>query len=276
MNNFCRSHQRYLPSVVANFILLYCLTVSAGVAAQDSAAAEKKVDYLVRIYFSGENKEGLNKKILVTLQEIKEKTPTPGLAGQLTFLLDIQDKASEAKNACEVLDLLAVGIYNMDAPEAVELGVQLPTDKAKAKTADAIASLNKLSTVSSSLGSAANNLAWSSYILSGGKYSSFFASAGKVGNVAGSLGAAAGAAGQAGEVIKELGGLGKSLPFGKKDKPCSDVKAKTIDIGEHVAQQAGVVQSSAGESTASPRPPKLPDSTVVIKIDGISSATLKR
>lgn len=155
---------------------------------------------------------------MIALQELQEKLPTPALAKQVSFLVDIKDKASEADNACDILDLLAVGIYNIDAAEAVQRGVRTPSDKAKTKSVDALASLNKLNSTSSNLSSSASNLGWSSYLLSGGKYSSFASGAGKVARTAGTVGNVAGVVGQAGQTVKQLGDVGKSLGIGLKKK----------------------------------------------------------
>jgi hypothetical protein len=224
-------------SGVIVFLFTTCFFFSLHIYAQtQSSNAEKKVDYLEQIYFSGENKEGLNTKILIAIQAIQQKKPTTALAKQATFLLDVEDKANAADNACDVLDLLAVGIYNIDAAEAAQEGVKPPSDKAKVKSADALASLTKLNNTSNNLSSSAHNLEWSSYLLNGGKFGSFAAGAGKVANTAGAVGTVAGAAGQAGQTVKQLGDIGKSLGIGfkKKDKPCKDVTKKDIEIGEHL------------------------------------------
>lgn len=225
------------------FLITLLLNLSFIAFAQSISIDEKKVDYLERIYFSGENKEGLNTKILISIQEIQQKSPTPSLAKQVTFLLDLQDKASVAEDACDILDLLAVGIYNIDAEEAAKEGVHTPSATAKAKSADAISNLTKLSNTSSSVSSTANSVAWSNYLLTGGKYSSFAAGTGKVASTA--------------STVKQLADLGKSIGinFKKKDKACNDVSKKEIQIGEHVAAALA--------------------STIIITIQGINSSTLR-
>lgn len=234
-------------------------------------AAEKKVDYLERIYFSGENKEGLDTKILITLQELQSKVPTPALAKQVTFLIDIQGKTQASDNACDILELLAVGIYNIDAAEAILQGVKKPSDQAKAKSVDALESINKLNSTSTNLSSSARNLQWSSYLLNGNSYGSFASGAGKVANTAGAVGLATSAAGQAGQTAKQLNDVGKSLgiSFKKKGKPCSDVPKKDIQIGEH----AGNVSMTAGTNAATGGNTAF--STTVINIPRISSASLR-
>lgn len=265
---------------VVCFTLLIALFLLNQVTATAQTPNEKKVDYLERIYFSGENKEGLNNRVFVTLKELQQKPPTDALAAQVTFLVDIKDKASEAANACDILDLLAVGIYSIDAAEAVQQGVRPPTAKAKAKTVDAIASLGKLNSTSNGLSSSARNLEWSSYLLSGGKYGSFASGAGKIANTAGTVGAVAGAAGQAGQTVKDLGEVGKSLglKFRKADKPCDDVAKKDIQIGEHLAVAAATATNTNPDektNTTINTNPNSVTSTTVISIQGINSSSLR-
>lgn len=223
-----------------------------NVCGKQDTAAEKKVDYLERIYFSGEDKEGLNTKILIALQELQNRLPTPALAKQVTFLIDIQDKASDAENACDILDMLAVGIYHIDAAEAEKQGVRMPSSKAKAKAGDALSSLNQLNRNSYNLSSSANNVAWSSYLLNGGKYSGFTAGASKVARTAGTVGVVTGAAVQVGQTGKDLIDFGKKMGVNlkKKDKPCNDVAKKDIEIGEHIPPgiNTNVAKSSTGST----------------------------
>ena len=273
-----------MPVVI--LILLSCLLFCSNVFAADKTVkfngdttAEKKVDYLERIYFSGEDKEGLNTNILIAIQDIQTKTATNVLIKQITFLMEIQEKASAAKDACEILDLLAVGIYNIDAAEAVKEGVRPATSKAKAKSVDALASLGKLNSTANNLSGNASNLAWSSYLLSGGKYGSFASGAGKVATGAAKVGNTINAIGQAGETGKQLLDVGKSLgiKINKKDKACNDVAKKDIVIGEHGVTGAvnpgenkntttadNTIKSEAGEIQ-----------TTVINIPGIDYNSLK-
>lgn len=273
---FEKSNNRSFMYFIFSGTLSLLLLVLNQKTAKAQSSVEKKVDYLERIYFSGENKEGLNTKILIALQEIQEKTPTPALAKQATFLLDIQDKTSAADNACDILDLLAVGIYNIDAAEAVKQGVKAPSDKAKAKSVDALASLNKLNSTSNNLSSSARNLEWSSYMLSGGKYGSFASGAGKVARTAGTVGYAAGAAGQAAQTAKQLGDVGKSLGinFKKKDKACNDVEKKDIEIGEHLALPVSTNTNTSSNANTKANP-NATTSTTIINIQGISSSSLR-
>lgn len=236
---FC-SIQNIFLACTTNAALMVCLFMSQAAAqtmeGSETTNKEEKVDYLERIYFSGENKEGLNMMIMITLQELNEKLPTPALAKQFNFLLDVKDNAEAAANACDVLDLLAAGIYNIDAAEAKQQGVRTPSEKAKLKSADALASLDKLSRTSNSLSQSAGNAAWSSYLLSGGKYSAFTSGAGKLARGAGTAGVALGAVGQAGNTARQLGNIGKEMGISlkKKDKPCDDVPKKEIKPGQHL------------------------------------------
>jgi hypothetical protein len=267
-----------LPSISAILLFAMCSIITANAKSDFNEACfnrrdsslEKKVDYLERIYFSGENKAGINSQILIVLQEIEGKTPTPSLAKQVTFLLEIKEKALSAGSACEILDLLAVGIYNLDAAEGRQQGVIPPSDKAKEKTTDALSSLNKLNSATQSISSSASSLAWSSYLLSG--KTGGFGTAGKISGAASSLGAIAGTAGQLSELGKILG-IGK-----KKDKACSDVPKKTIEIGQHeVAGASSGINStppknqSQGTNTTVSSNVK----TTVITIVKISSAALR-
>lgn len=244
------------PSVVAAlcFVLLNLNTLPAKAVNAENAsdtAVEKKVDYLERIYFSGENKAGLNAKILVALQEIEVLQPTPALAKQATFLLDIKDKASALDNACDVLEMLAVGIYNLDAAEAEQQGIKMPSDKAKANAADAVSSLNRLSSTTHSMSNSASNLAWSSYLLSGGRYTGFGAGAARFAGKAGAVAGTAAAVGQTVETGRQLSGLASSV-FGKKDKPCKDVPVKAIQVGQRTAySQAAAPGATVPKGAAS-------------------------
>ncbi len=267
---------------------LICLCSVYGVNAQEQqTVTEKRVDYLERIYFSGENKEGLNGKILVAIQELRERTPTPALAKQATFLIDIQDKASAADNACDILDLLAVGIYNIDAVDGSKQGVKTPSNKAKETSVDALSSLNKLNTTSGNLSASARNLGWSSYLLSGGKASSVLSGAGKVANTAGAISDVAGIAGQAGKTAQQITDIGKSFGIGfkKKDKACNVVTKKDIEIGDHSVQSTGTTANAnatvntnsfaSNNTVTSTTGNNAVTSTTVINIPGIGSPSLR-
>jgi hypothetical protein len=189
-------------------------------------STESKTDYLERIYFSGKDKKDLQVLILTSLEELNSKPPTQALAQQVTFLLGIKEKADAADDACEILDMIAAGLYQIDPIEANAQGVILPSTKGKAQAGDALTSLDKLSKNANSLGSSATSLGWSNYLLTGGSKS--FETFGKIGNSANSLSNALGGAKQLGAIGKQLGGLLK-----KKDKPCKSVPQKDIAIGSH-------------------------------------------
>src|SRR4051812_42438148 len=85
---------------------------------------EKKVDYLEKIYFSGKNKADLYDMILLTVNQLGSRfdstmLPSPAFLKQYVFLKNISPQANAAKDACEVLDLIAVGIRDLDIEEAI-------------------------------------------------------------------------------------------------------------------------------------------------------------
>jgi len=287
--------------VVCSFLLLLSCLVqpetvfgrTLNIPDQDTSA-EKKVDYLQRIYFSGETKAGLNTKILVALQELSERPPTQLLARQVTYLLEIKDKAIDAEDACDILEMLAVGIYNIDAVEAEKQGVKYPSSKARAKTVDAIGTLNQLNSNSRNISTSASEAAWSSYLLSGGKSTGFISSASKVAATAGRVEAATGAIAQAAQTGKQLKDLGQSFGLmNKKDKACNDVPKKVIEIGPHInpnanalasagttpVQGASAQQSAPAQSSPVQQPAAVQNTpgvtSTVINIPGVNAADLK-
>jgi hypothetical protein len=263
------------------FILLSGLFFCNNIFAADKTnrfngdtTAEKKVDYLEKIYFSGEDKEGLNTQILITLQEFEGKETTLAVTRQYAFLSGIKERAGVAESACDILDMLAVGIYNIDAAEASQQGVRPGSSKAKAKSVDGLASLGKLSSAAGNLNGGASNVAWNSYYLSGGKFSGLTSGASKVAGAAAQVGNIAGAAGQAGQTLKQLSGIAKDLGadklFGKKDKPCKDVDKKDIAIGEHVIPSAN--KTATTEKTVALDGTEM---QTVISIPGVSNSLLR-
>lgn len=228
----------------------------ASANTNSTSVPEKEVDYLEWIYFSGENKEGLNAKILMAGQQMQKLKPSPALAKQMNFLVETKDEMDDADNACEVLDLLAAGIYNIDAAEAVAQGVKPPSDKAKKKTVDAVASLDKLTSTSNSLSGSARELEWSSWILNNGKYGGFTKSMGSLANTAGTVGAVGGVVGGAARTGKALGDFGKGLGIGsgKKKKPCDDVPKKDIVLGQHGVAPATVAAAQTASDNATQNP----------------------
>lgn len=253
---------------VPAFFLSCCLAVPAF-AQQSSTAAEKKVDYLERVYFSGQNKEGLNTQIMIVLQAFQDKPLTPSLEKQTSFLADIQKKIPAAADACEVLDMLSVGIYNLDAAEALKQGVRSPSDNAKVKTFDALSGINKLHSASTNIGTSARGLEQTTYASNGGQRNSVATGAGKVASTATTVGNVATAAEQAGQTAKQLEDVGKSFGIGtkKKDKPCPGVPRKEIAVGEHQQQTLSASANTASQVASI--------TTTVIQIQGISSSSLK-
>ena len=134
-----------MKQAIYSFVLL--LMLSKGICAQsgEGIPTEKKVDYLERIYFSGENKAGLKGLILVAIQEIEKQPFTQDLSKQRYFLGELNAKAESVENACDLLEMLAVGIYNIDAAEANAQNIKMPSDNAKAKTGNVIDKLNSIS-----------------------------------------------------------------------------------------------------------------------------------
>ncbi len=218
---------KLLVSLIA--MLLFCYHVNGQKA---DAVTEKKVDYLEKIYFSGLNKEQLNTLILIALQELEAKSPTPSLARQVTFLLGIKEHAAAAKNACEILEMLAAGIYSIDANEAQQQGVLTNSSKkTKEKTFNAIENLGKLKSTAGDLSNNATNLGWSSYYLGSTNFGNgAFKVAGAAANIGNALNSAKDivkTAGQVRDMIKTI------VIFKNKDLPCTDVLAKDIAIGDH-------------------------------------------
>tara|TARA_R110002096_G_scaffold71175_5_gene170198 strand:- start:501 stop:1394 length:894 start_codon:yes stop_codon:yes gene_type:complete len=203
---------------------------------QEQTSVEPKVDYLQRIYFSGENHEGLMTLINNTIVELNEKKPTSSLASQFAFLMGIQERAEKAGNACDVLDLLSVGIYDIDKIEAIKEGVQMPTENAKENTVDVVENLSKISEVSKSFSNTTSDLTWSSYYLVN---SGAFLGLSKIAGTTQVVSQIAGVASTAGIMAKSLG-----IKFKGKDKPCKEVPTKEIQIGEHKATEMDVDLSS--------------------------------
>lgn len=203
---------------------------------------EKKVDYLELIYFSGKNKQELSGYILAVLQQMESKNATTAVAMQYTFLSGIKDKVESSKNACEVLEMIANGIYAIDANEAIQMGIAKPKSDGKGSI-NAAEALSSLST----LNSTTNNMAWQSWVLSGGKTTgTTMAIAGTTNKVANTLAVADQATQMIGQGSKVLKGFG----LGGGDKPCKEVPVKMIAIGDHTPQPTAVT-TSVGTSTPS-------------------------
>lgn len=113
---------------------------------------ESKVDYLEKIYFSGKNKEGLNDMILETIQDLEGKTGTSYVAVQYSFLTGIKNNANSAKDACEVEEMLAAGIYGLDVREALNEKIPKPSNETTSQVEPAV---NTARSISSSVGDVA-------------------------------------------------------------------------------------------------------------------------
>lgn len=236
-------------SLFAFILLIFSFSFEIKAQTVTNDPTEKKVDYLERIYFSGRDKNGLQAIIMTSKQEIEAKTPTKALATQLTFLMEIESKAAAADDACELLEMIAAGVYHIDAIEADAQGIKLPSEKAKAKAGDALATLNQLGSSSAALSNSATSLGWSNYLLSGNAKS--LATAGKIAGTANTVNVASSAIGQTVQTGKQLGDLAKGLGIGKKkDKPCKSVQQKDIAIGEH----AGTLPTTNSNNAVSQSP----------------------
>lgn len=244
-----------------NTLLALCIFSASAIYAQE---AEKKVDYLEKIYFSGKNKEELHDMILVTVSQMGSRfdstmLPSPAYLKQYVFLKNIAPQAQVAKDACDVLELLAVGIREMDIEEAIAQKIKQPSPEATKSSADALAGITKVNNSISATNSALNTLAWNQYLLSGNAVG--FGALNKVGGAAGTVGAAAGAV----SAGKELLGAAKGLGLGKgKDKPCKDVTAKEITLGEHKFTPAAKPTASDVKEFSEKPPITAPGTALVI------------
>lgn len=276
---FCSTGHRFVQPIGLSFFLFLLLNViGLDVAAKHTkhpsdTIVEKKADYLLRIYFSGVDKAGLTAKILVALQEIEGKQPTAAMQKQHTFLQQIKERVAAAATTCDVLDMFAVGIFEIDAIEADRQGVKLPSDNAKANTADISSALNKLSSSSGSLSSSASNLAWQN-TLATGKTTAVGSSANKVAGTTSNIASGAATAGQALETGKQLSSVFGTVLGGKKsEKPCKDVKPKEIEIGYHPDLTQAAV--AAVNNTSDPAPQTQGAMVTVITISKVSSTVLR-
>lgn len=231
-------------------ILVVCLTDCKDVFSQSSTATvnEKKADYLERIYFSGKNKEGLRMLFLTTTQEMEQKAATESVAKQYAFLSSLKANVDAAESACDILEMIAAGIFQLDAIEAASLGVSLPGDQAKTKSFDALGAVSKVGSSANNISTKASNTAVQSYVLSGGK-TNVLGSASKIAGAAGKASAAADAIGAGIGMVNDIRGIGKGLGLGGGDKPCKKVPQKDIAIGDHIAAPADATATAekAGE-----------------------------
>ena len=205
-------------------------TITAVCQTDLSYPAEKKVDYLEKIYFSGSNKEGLTDSIEVYVSRMSKRfdstlIPSPEYLKQFVFLQKIQPQLPNTKDACDILDLLAVGIRNIDIEEAMAQKIKKPSEDAVNNSADALEGIGKVNNAVSSTSGALNSLAWANYYRSG-KTVGF-----------GATRSIAGAADML-ETGVELAKQGKDIAnalgmFGGKNKSCKEVDKKNIALGEH-------------------------------------------
>jgi hypothetical protein len=252
---------------------LFCNSVSAAsvfykttkytIPEKSFTDTEKKVDYIERIYFSGKNKSDLNNMILATVQGIEEKPATKAVARQYVFLAGIESKANSAKNACEVEELLAAGIYGIDVVEAINQNIPKPSPQATTNAGDALANVNNLN-------SSTTNLNSSVYTLSNGSYS-----AGKVGSVTTKVGSGFQTLSAGTQVTDQVGKTLKSLGL-HKDRPCSSVPQKDIAIGQHLlpdtSKNAGVAAAGTKIIIKNINYNQLSAvASIIQKIDGVSS-----
>lgn len=203
----------------------YTGTTLSNVAGRSDTVAEKKVDYIERIYFSGKNKDDLNTMILITIQDIESKpAATTAVAKQYVFLTNIKDKTNAASNSCEIEEILAAGIYGIDANEAIRQGIPKPDQQASSRANDALKSVGDLS-------STTNDLALSAWTLRAGSVSSYSA----LSKISGGASAAGGIVNTVGSTKRLVDQTNKTLKsFGLiKDKPCKKVVPRDIQIGEH-------------------------------------------
>ena len=184
---------------------------------------ESKVDYLERIYFSGKNKEGLNNMILETIQSLEGKNTTAAVAVQYSFLSGIKGNAENAKNACDIEQILAAGIYGIDVHEALSQNIPRPGKEATAQSGSA---LQAVSTISSNVSGAA---------VTGWYLSNGSAGYAKTAVAAYKVNAATTTVARTAESIKQAQEIFKAFA---KDKPCKSVPQKDIPIGNHSSGQS--------------------------------------
>ncbi len=198
-------------------------------------STEQKVDYIEQIYFLGKDKDDMYKMLLGTVQSLDGKPATYSVAKQYIFLLGIEDAVRTANDACEVEQMLAQGIYNLDVTEATKYNIPVPDDKSKADVGAALQNI-------SDFGNNTQNLAYNAWVLNHNQVNrwgyyydyGYSPSEAKIAQTGYQISAAANTVGtgmqMADEGKKALKALGLS-----KDKPCKKVTARDIAIGAHVA-----------------------------------------
>ncbi len=152
------------------FTFICCTMYTLSLQARDltfipaDSIKESKVDYLEKIYFSGDDKEDMLNAIQITIETLKQeytgKNISTAVASQLNFLGGVYEKAQSAKDACEITDMLAAGIYNLDVTEAVAQGIPRPKEKVSAD-------LGKLISASQNIASTSSQASWDAFYLTG-------------------------------------------------------------------------------------------------------------
>jgi hypothetical protein len=242
-NNYPPQNLRIIlePKYILYFIGLLCMFYCKDVSGRSGFSkahintgekknvvdTEKKVDYIERIYFSGKNKDELNTMILLTIQALEEQPTTKSVAKQYVFLSGIKDKANSAANSCDVEEMLAAGIYGIDASEALQQNIPKPGSEATVKTSDALNSVSNLS-------NSANNLNSSIFTLRGGYYNSYssYSTFSKVAGTTYKVNGVMQTVGSGKQVADQVNNTLKVLGL-HKDKPCKSVVPKAIVIGTH-------------------------------------------
>jgi len=223
------------------FILLGCLLYGnranahffykahkPDVAENIAADTEKRVDYIEKIYFSGKNKDDLYNMILITVQTLEQQPATKAVAKQYIFLSGIEDQVNNADNSCQVEEILAAGIYGIDAYEALQQNIPKPSAQTSDMVNNAMASVSNLT-------NSTNNLNASVFTLRAGTFNSY-SSYSAFNKVSGATSAVGGAVNTIGSTKKMADDVGSTLKaFGlHKDKPCKNVPQKYIQIGTHL------------------------------------------
>lgn len=201
---------------------LYAGTLPQNISGQLSrdTSGEEKVDYIERIYFSGKNKSDINVMILTTLQDLEGAQSTTSVAKQYTFLSGIKDRASTCETTCDLLEILAVGLYALDANEAAEQEVLPPGNAAKNHAGDALQSINN---TFGNLNTSMGNTAYNSYVLSQGKVN-VFGAANTVSTIAGTANTVVTSVSAGRQVFNEGKKIWRSVGGGKRPLQKSSIQ----------------------------------------------------
>lgn len=233
-------------------------------------SSEEKTDYIERIYFSGKKKKDLNVMILTTLQDLEGAQATTSVAKQYAFLTGIKNQADASESTCDLLEILAAGMYALDARQAAEQQVLPPGDAAKGHAEDALQGINNtFGNLNSSLG----NTAYNSYILSRGKVN-VFGAANTVSTIAGTANTVVASVSAGKQVFNEGKKIWESIGGG--NGPCKKVPRKDITIGRHEIQQQGGQQQNQVQQQHNGQNNNTGNTiTTIVSIPGISSGALR-